>query len=325
MIKEKEDNKDKELLNQFLYNKTLNQEIIQLMLNDFNFSPENIDETINENSIYMTNPPKYCNIDSYDSSYLNKKRGIQDSTHIKEITNNNLNIKNKNKKRNFIIQTKANNETLKSNIEAISPLETEQAKEIPKTNYRLDYYKKAFKVNCFKYLRKTLNDLLKPLPKEFSGQKFLKPNHEAFTSNVKENDNLNFLSMTLKEVFTYIDKDKKVKGAKKKDKNANLIENIFNYETKNNYNLQNLEKLKKYLNMTVEENIKLYYKSESFQEFSNRDEIKFYDSNFIKEKGFSMLEENGFIKLIKLYQNKNENFSNGLSSIHPIMNEINSV
>ena len=77
--------------------------------------------------------------------------------------------------------------------------------------------------------------------------------------------------------------------------------------------------------MTVEKSIELYYQSESFKVFSNEEKIKFFDNEFIKEKGFSMLEKNGFIKLIKLYQNNFENFSNGLSSIHPTMNEINSV
>ena len=51
MIKDREDNKDKELLNQFLYSKTLSQEMLQLMLNVFKLSPENIDEEINEDDI----------------------------------------------------------------------------------------------------------------------------------------------------------------------------------------------------------------------------------------------------------------------------------
>ena len=319
MIKDREDNKDKELLNQFLYSKTLSQEMLQLMLNVFKLSPENIDEEINEDDIYMRKPPKDCDIKSYDQSLLNKKRESQDLLKVIEDTNNS------NKKRNFITQTKADDKTLQSNIEDLSPLGIEQVKEFCKVIYRLDGYKKAFKVNCFQYITNTLNELL---PKEFIGKKkFYKPNHESFTANVKEEDNLKFLSMTLKKVFTYIenDEDKKAKGAKKKDKNADLIEIIFNYEPKNNYDSQNLEKLKQYLDMTVEKSIELYYQSESFKVFSNEEKIKFFDNEFIKEKGFSMLEKNGFIKLIKLYQNNFENFSNGLSSIHPTMNEINSV
>lgn len=326
MIKAREDKKDIKLLNEFLYSETLSQEMLQLMLNVFNLSPENIDKEINEDRLYMINSPKNCEINSHDISLLNKKRKSQDSIKVIE-DENNSNIKNENEKRNLITQTKANDKTLKSNIEDISPLGNEQDKELPKVIYRLDYYKKAFKVNCFKYLTNTLNELL---PKELSSKnKFYKPNHESFTSNVKEEDNLNFLSMTLKEAFTYIekdkDKDKKAKGTKKKDKNEDLIKNIFNYELKNNYNSKNLEKLKQYLDMTVEKSIELFYQSEFFKKFSNEEKIKFFDNNFIKEKGFSMLEKNGFIKLTKLYQNQNENFSNGLSSIHPIMNEINSV
>jgi hypothetical protein len=319
MIKAREINKDKELLNQFLYSKTLNQEMLQLMLNVFNFSPENKDEIINEDDIYLRNPPKDCDINSDGQSLLNKKRKSQDSITIREDT------RNSNKKRNFITQTKTDDKTLKPIIEDLSPLGIEQAKDFSNVSYRLDGYKKAFKVNCFQYLTNTLNELL---PKELIGKKkFYKPNHESFTANVTEEDNLYFLSMSLKEVYTYIeiDKDKKAKGTKKKDKNADLIEIIFNYKSKSYDDSQNLEKLKQYLDMTVEKSIELYYQSESFKVFSSGEKIKFFDCKFIKEKGFSMLEKNGFIKLIKLYQNKNEDFSNGLSSIHPKMNGINSV
>jgi hypothetical protein len=189
MIKDREDNKDKELLNQFLYSKTLSQEMLQLMLNVFKLSPENIDEEINEDDIYMRKPPKDCDIKSYDQSLLNKKRESQNSLKIIEDTNNS------NKKRNFITHTKADDKTLQSNIEDLSPLEIEQVKEFSKVIYRLDGYKKAFKVNCFQYITNTLNELL---PKEFIGKKkFYKPNHESFTANVKEEDNLKFLSIKL--------------------------------------------------------------------------------------------------------------------------------
>ena len=321
MIKAREINKDKELLNQFLYSNTLNQEMLQLMLNVFNFSPENKDEIINEDDIYLRNPPKDCHINSDSQSLLNKKRKSQDSITIIEDT------RNSNKKRNFITQTKTDDKTLKPIIEDLSQLGIEQVKDFSNVSYRLDGYKKAFKVNCFQYLTNTLNELL---PKELIGKKkFYKPNHESFTANVTEEDNLYFLSMTLKEVYTYIvidkDKDKKAKGTKKKDKNADLIEIIFNYKPKSYDDSQNLEKLKQYLDMTVEKSIELYYQSESFKDFRSGEKIKFFDSKFIKEKGFSMLEKKGFIKLIKLYQNKIEDFSNGLSSIHPKMNGINSV
>jgi hypothetical protein len=293
--------------------------MLQLMLNVFNISPENKDEIINEDDIYLRNPSKDCHINSDSQSLLNKKRKSQDSITIIEDT------RNSNKKRNFITQTKTDDKTLKPIIEDLSQLGIEQVKDFSNVSYRLDGYKKAFKVNCFQFLTNTLNELL---PKELIGKKkFYKPNHESFTANVKEEDNLNFLSMTLKEVYTYIeiDKDKKAKGTKKKDKNADLIEIIFNYKSKSYDDSQNLEKLKQYLDMTVEKSIELYYQSESFKVFSNEEKIKFFDYEFIKEKGFSMLEKNGFIKLIKLYQNNFENFSNGLSSIHPTMNEINSV
>lgn len=321
MINTREDNKSKELLNLFLSNKPLTQEMLQKMINVFNFSPEKQDEALNEDKIYLTNPPIDFNLNSNYQSLLNKKRKSQDPIQVKEESNNS-NIKNKIIKQNynFITQTKTNDKTLKSNLEDSSPLKLEQEIQFSKVSYRLDYYKKAFKVNCFKYLTDSLNALLKPLPKELSGEKFFKPNHDSFTSNVKEKDNLIFLSMTLKKAFTYyIRSDKKVKGIKKQEKNENLINNIFNYEPKNKNDLSQLEELKKYLNKTVEKHIELYYESESFKSFSREEKIKFFDKEFLNEKGFSMLQENGFIKLIK---NTNDIFSNDLSSIHQKMDGI---
>ena len=65
--------------------------MLQLMLNVFNFSPENKDEIINEDDIYLRNPPKDCDINSYGQSLLKKKRKSQDSiTIIEDIRNSNI-------------------------------------------------------------------------------------------------------------------------------------------------------------------------------------------------------------------------------------------
>ena len=64
--------------------------------------------------------------------------------------------------------------------------------------------------------------------------------------------------------------------------------------------------------MTIEEGLELYYESEQFKKFKARRIIKFYDSKFQKERNrnFSLLEKNGFIKLVKMpsYCVKKANF-----------------
>lgn len=321
MINLIEDNKGK-IFYKFLHDEIPDEEILQLMLNVFNSSSENKDEATIEDNIYKPKPPKHGDINSYGQCLLKKKRKRQDSIHEKENTRtNNSNIKIEIKKENFVTQTKTNDKTLKSNKEGNNSIESKEGIKIP--SYRTDYYKKAFKVNCFKYLTKTLNEFINKFCKELSRKKFHKPNHQSFTSNVKEEDNLSFLNMELKEAFTYyIKEDRKIQGIKKQKANEKLIKEIFNLQILSS---PNLKKLKDFLDMKVEKCIKLYYQSDSFKDFSKVEKIQYYDSKFREEKGFSMLEENGFINLIKLYQNKNDNFSDGLSSIQLVLDGTNSV
>ncbi len=306
MIKAREDNKDKELLNQFLYSNILETEVLKSMLNVFCFTPENMDEEINGAFLYTTKPPKNCYTEFYDHGLLNKKMKRQDPMQVKEDSNNSSSSKDKIKKAYFITKTKTSDKIDKSNLE-----DTSSIQKISKDIYKLEYYIKAFKVNCFQYLTKELNRL----HESFNKNKFFRPNHQEFTSKAKEIDNLYFFLMTLEEAFTYVGPDKNVNEDKKRKKNKSLIEKI----KKSPGN----DELKSLLKMTVEESIGLYYKSQSFEEFRENEKIKFFDSEFQKEKKFSMLEKNGFIKLIKLYHN--DTFSNSFSSIQIVLDETNSI
>lgn len=229
--------------------------------------------------------------------------------------------------KNQKVQTKETNECTHKNKKGQENKIQLNIENKIKCQYRLDYYKKAFKVHCFKYLTKYLNDLIIKckLPKEFKNKKIFKPNNESFTANAKEKDNYNFLFMPLKEVFCYVRNEKSDQGISLQKSNKILIEEILNYINMKGDNIpQELENLRKYLNMKVEDYIKIYYDTEEFKKFCKEDKIKFYEKEFIKEKKFAMLEKYGFLRLIKLYEN-NKNFSHGLKSIHSIMNGINAV
>ena len=59
--------------------------------------------------------------------------------------------------------------------------------------------------------------------------------------------------------------------------------------------------MKNFLNKTLEELYKDYYRSENFKNFSSNEKMKRFDAQLRKEKKekFSLLKLDGFIKLLK--------------------------
>ena len=173
--------------------------------------------------------------------------------------------------------------------------------------YRLDAYKQAIKVNSFKYLTKLLNKLLdnSEYPNRLKGEKILKQN-SSFTKNVKDEDNLNFIRMKIKEIYCYVKdvKDEtKSEGINKQKQNKIFITKLLKYIDENEKSLsENMKTIKTYLNMTMEKYIEIYYGTEDFKKFCQKEKIKFFEKEFIKEKGFPLLKELGFLKLIKMNQ-----------------------
>ena len=225
------------------------------------------------------------------------------------------------------IKNSKTNENTQNNMIEKHEVKILKNEKHPKYQYRLDYYKKAFKVNCFKYLTQFLNDLIArcDLPNEFKNKKIFKPNNESFTANPKELDNYKFLFMSIKDIYCYVKDNKKGEGISLQKKNKEFIDNIMKYiENKEKNISKDIENLKKYLNMNMEEYIKIYYDTNEFKKFCKEEKIQNYEKEFIKEKKYPMLKEFGFLKLIKMFY-FNKNFSNGLKSIHSIMNGINSV
>ena len=58
------------------------------------------------------------------------------------------------------------------------------------------------------------------------------------------------------------------------------------------------QKLLNYLNMTFQDAIVLFYESKQFKDYSSLSKTIFLDKYFTKAKGFSLLEKNGFFKLV---------------------------
>ena len=163
--------------------------------------------------------------------------------------------------------------------------------------YRQDYYIKQFKVQYSIWLRNILNlKLMSFLDKIKSGKKNIKfypLNSLTFTANPKYKDNKIFLSMKIKEILIVGINGNRSSNQKKNKENIELVEKMG--EQYNNTN----DDLIDFLNMTMEESIYMFYNSEQFLKFKNSTQAKINDNKFFSEKKFSLLENNGFIYLIK--------------------------
>ena len=202
--------------------------------------------------------------------------------------------------KNIIKNENTNNKRTKESTgeNSLKKIEKKEKSDDIKHQFRNDYIVKKIKVNCFSdYMTEELNKASKNLT-FLDEPKYLKiymPNNKAFTSIASLKKNLEFLPMTLKDIYTLC------KGGEKQDKNKVLFAKIFNYQDPKN--IQKLDEIKMLLNMTAEEAIEKYYHSEAFEEFRSQDEIRKYDEQFFKEKGFYLLQqyrnENGFVKYLK--------------------------
>lgn len=166
--------------------------------------------------------------------------------------------------------------------------------------YRLDYYKKDFLKDFLEYILKNGKKLISECKfKEEFKLKLHMPNYKLYAGNPKEKDNREFLKKTIKKVFIDYNKSDE-KGTSRQKDNEKLIEYI--YEDKNFPSSIEEITLNNFFNMTIEEGMKNYYDSEEFREFKKREKIQYYDKMFYHEKNrhFSLLQKNGFIRLVNL-------------------------
>ena len=135
--------------------------------------------------------------------------------------------------------------------------------------------------------------------------KLFTPNYKYFTGNSNEKDNKIFLNFTVEQIFSY-NKSKKEIGLQ--NKNKNTIKKILNYiEDKYKEKVpKTLQMLQNFFKMTFEDIIALFYNSKIFKDYSSDPKTVFLGQQFIKSKGFSLLEKNGLIKLLKNYNSKTQ-------------------
>jgi len=282
-------------------------------------------KTIKENLSFISSNTKYIN--NIPKIVFKPKIIFSEQPIFSQKNLNNNNIFNINKNANYFNEKKSiifNNN--KENVRQLNPIIKEgvldpnlfQEKEKESKNlfnsisnnqvinfknsetnniYRQDYYIKQFKVQYSIWLRNILNlKLMSFLDKIKSGKKNIKfypLNSLTFTANPKYNDNKIFLSMKIKEILIVGINGNRSSNQKKNKENIELVEKMG--EQYNNTN----DDLIDFLNMTMEESIYMFYNSEQFLKFKNSTQAKINDNKFFSEKKFSLLENNGFIYLIK--------------------------
>ena len=193
-----------------------------------------------------------------------------------------------------ITSKKGKNQIVKGNT-----FKTEKKQKNLPAYWRFDMAKKHWKSHINDYGKDIINKIIKEsdLPNELK-IKIHKPDSLKFTANVTVSENLKFLSLSLREVFTLGKESGKL--PRQNDEN---ISAIFNYFKKNNLS-ESMKRIKSFFEMSYEDLIKSFYDSPKFTEFKDNEKTKFYDDNTIKQEGFSLLEQYGLIKLFKMLQKK---------------------
>ena len=166
---------------------------------------------------------------------------------------------------------------------------------------RIDYAIKYFKVNVIKFIKEYGNILIKlcDFPNRLKKLRLFSPSYKYFTGNSNEKDNKLFINFNLETIFCYPEGNKNDNRLQRQNKETikcfkEYIEEKYKEEIPEKY-----QKLLNYFNMTFQDAIVLFYESKQFKDYSSSSKTIFLDKYFIKTKGFSLLEKNGFLKLIK--------------------------
>ena len=174
---------------------------------------------------------------------------------------------------------------------------------------RVDYAIKQFKVYSCKFLKEYGNQLIKEcnFKNNLKKLKLFAPSYKYFTGNSNEKENKMFLDFTVEEIFSY-PKDKSKKDNRLQQKNKDIIKKFIDYieETYPKEVPEPFQKLQNFFRMTYRDIIVLFYDSEQFKDYSSDPKTIFLDEQFVKSKGFSLMERSAFFKLMKNYNKKTE-------------------
>ena len=162
--------------------------------------------------------------------------------------------------------------------------------------WRFDAAIKWFKTNSVQYILGELKRLIKgsDILEECKSKKLYLPNSDLFSAVASMPVNYRFLSLTVKEILGL----GKEKHSKQRESYQTL--SAIQEAIKNSPISEANDRLREFLEKTYEELIKDFYLSEEFEEFKKSEIAQFHDEGVIKQEKISLLEENGFIRLINI-------------------------
>lgn len=229
-----------------------------------------------------------------------KISGIKQSHNNLFEEDNKLNLlfeEEKKQKSTNITTEKANNGKIQLKQKDIFGLQTETKNDILP---RIDYAIKKFKVSAVKFLKDQGNKIIKEC--NFKGElkkaKLFAPSNKYFTGIANEKQNKMFLGLTLADIFSYPNDDCG-KDNRLQQSNKKIIQKMKDTINELEEIPEKYQELLDFFEMTFEEAIILFYKSEEFVNYKEDKKAQLFDSQFIKVKGFSLFECNSFISMLK--------------------------
>ena len=158
---------------------------------------------------------------------------------------------------------------------------------------RIDDYKIYWRSKINKYYIEKINSLIEEsdLPNEL--KKIIHaPYYKGFTIKVKCSSTKEDLGKSMSAILTIGHENQK-----NQRQNWNNIQAIIGHNS--NHQSESVQKIVDLLNKSYEQVIREFYDSPKFLELCNDDTAKFYDEEFRKQKGFSLFQKNGLIKIFK--------------------------
>lgn len=175
-----------------------------------------------------------------------------------------------------------------------------------KTEKRLDYVIKDIKVYMCKFFKEYGNELIHNcnFKNRLNKAKLFAPSYKYFTGNSNFKDNKRFLQFSMEEIFTYPDKTLAKDDNRLQRQNKDIIKDIKDHiEEKYSDDIpERCRKMLDFFKMSFEDAIMLFYESEYYKKYCSSEKAR-RDEYFSKIKGYSILEKNAFIKLIKAHEN----------------------
>ena len=308
------------------FNQDLNGNLNANLLNDESFYPNPFQYDNTPNDLSLSRSNNLINLSNYEMENLETIKKPITKPH-NEIINNkgeadkplNFNIFTQLSQQNLPLpiyekEIKSNDE--KENTNKSTGDKTKENEIVPQKIFgvkdkkiiesRVDYAIKNIKVQISQFLKDYGNELIKRcnFQNKLKKLKLFSPSYVYFTGNSNEKDNHIFINFTMEKVLSY--PEEKINNKSNKDnrlqrQNKEIIKQFKDYieEKYPDEVPEQFQNLLNFFRMTYEDIIILFYNSEHFKNYCSSQKAEQYNEQFIKTKGYSLLDKNGFIKLMK--------------------------